>query len=627
MSDQQIPDDKEFENDLKSYFNLTTGAEVPGGVQRMDAGKYSDAKPAATRRLMSGIGVVLAGAVAVGAVVSLRGTGTHSTPSLSPTLMVASGAAVAYDPGIGKVVLFGGSDANGHQLSDTWTWNGTAWTKLSTPTSPPAREGATLGWDPASKDLVLVGGTATTSGNAQTSTSCTGSVPPVSPGGVISGGSGASGSVSGQASGGTVVSGGPVSAGSGSSVSVSGSVPSPLASVSGSISVNGSAAVASSPTAGATTPAPSPSSTPAPGSVSISANGTGGGQAKGFGGCVTRTNGAASLNDTWTFDGTTWHQEKPAPNPVDAFGRVLMATDNTTNSLVLVSQSFSPAVLSPAVQACPVPAPGAPTALPVNCGTQARQINKVYVWRNRNWVVSDTLPGNVTALATDPSTGDLVAILSPEFAFSCGVAATTNTSAAPTIATAPCSAGTKATLSQSSKLLEWRSGSWTQVGVRGAPAASISLASADSGDGYLLVITSDGATWSFSHNQWTKLSESGPPKQALGLAVLADDSASASGQVLMFLPALGLAAPPVNGSVALSPPKLQGATSAATWIWSKAWKQVSGGAWPTPSDIGVPSPVPCPALAQGAGNATASTPPPGAVTICNGGQVQIGATP
>jgi len=623
MSDQPTSDDKEFENDLKNYFNLTTGTDVPGGVQRMDAGKYSEAKPAVARRLMSGIGVVLVGAVAVGAVVTLRGVGNHSTPALSPTLMVASGAAVAYDPGIGKVVLFGGSDANGHQLSDTWTWDGTAWTKLSTPTSPPAREGATLGWDPTGRQLVLVGGTAAANGNAQTSTTCSGSVPPINPGGVISGGSGAAGSVSGQASGGTVVSGGSVSSGAASSISVTGSAPSPLASsVSGSISINGSAAVASSP---------APAGTSASGPVSISVNGTGGGQVKGSSGCVTRTNAGASLNDTWTFDGTTWHQENPSTKLAEAFGRVLMATDNTKSSLVLVTQSFSPAVLSPAVQACPIPAPGAPTALPVTCGKPAAATNRVYVWRNGNWVDSGTLAGNVTALATDPSTGDVTAVLSPEFAFNCGAITSSNASsgasASASIAVARCPAiatsGTT-TPSQGSTLMEWSSGSWISMG---GPTVPVALASADSGAGYLLLVSTDGQTWSFAHKFWSKLSSTGPPVQALSSAVLADDSAGTSGQVLMFLPAPGLEAPVVNGSAPLIAPKPQGATSVATWIWSKAWKQVSGGAWPTPSDIGVPAPAPCPALAQGGANATAPTPPPGAVTVCNGGQVQIAATP
>src|SRR4029077_2509058 len=152
-------------------------------------------------------------------------------------------------------------------------------------------------------------------------------------------------------------------------------------------------------------------------------------------------------------------------------------------SLVLLTQSFTPAVLTSASLACPVPAPGAPTAGPVTCGSPARAINKVYVWRNGNWVASGTLAGNVTALATDPSTGDVTAVLSPEFAVTCGAIASSNMSASSQIAVAPCPAVAKAgtMISQRSRLMEWSSGSWTEAGGSPAPSSPIVLASADSG--------------------------------------------------------------------------------------------------------------------------------------------------
>ena len=42
---------------------------------------------------------------------------------------------MAYDPGTGQLVLFGGDD-----FADTWTWNGSDWTELTPSTSPLARE-------------------------------------------------------------------------------------------------------------------------------------------------------------------------------------------------------------------------------------------------------------------------------------------------------------------------------------------------------------------------------------------------------------------------------------------------------------------------------------------------------
>src|SRR5437763_5007458 len=48
--------------------------------------------------------------------------------------------AMAYDAVSRKVVLFGGY--NGVYLNDTWTFDGTNWTKIATPISPPVRTAA-----------------------------------------------------------------------------------------------------------------------------------------------------------------------------------------------------------------------------------------------------------------------------------------------------------------------------------------------------------------------------------------------------------------------------------------------------------------------------------------------------
>jgi hypothetical protein len=56
-------------------------------------------------------------------------------------------------------VLFGGVDASGALLGDTWLWDGTArtWTMVAT-SGPTARKGHTMGYDPVAHTVSLVGG-------------------------------------------------------------------------------------------------------------------------------------------------------------------------------------------------------------------------------------------------------------------------------------------------------------------------------------------------------------------------------------------------------------------------------------------------------------------------------------
>jgi Kelch motif len=70
-------------------------------------------------------------------------------------------AAIAYDPLIGRIVMFGGwNPVSGEQsmYDDTWTWDGTNWTKLLPSTSPPARAEAVMAYDVVSNTLVVFGG-------------------------------------------------------------------------------------------------------------------------------------------------------------------------------------------------------------------------------------------------------------------------------------------------------------------------------------------------------------------------------------------------------------------------------------------------------------------------------------
>jgi hypothetical protein len=68
---------------------------------------------------------------------------SQRTPATSPP--ARDGAAMAFDPGGGGVVLFGSCcKFNFFEIDDeTWTWDGTTWTQKTPSTRPPAR------WAPA----------------------------------------------------------------------------------------------------------------------------------------------------------------------------------------------------------------------------------------------------------------------------------------------------------------------------------------------------------------------------------------------------------------------------------------------------------------------------------------------
>lgn len=73
------------------------------------------------------------------------------------------GASMAFDAVTGQLVLFGGGTCpkggNCTGLGDTWTWNGTTWTRRQPAASPSARQFAAFGYDAATRRPVLFGGT------------------------------------------------------------------------------------------------------------------------------------------------------------------------------------------------------------------------------------------------------------------------------------------------------------------------------------------------------------------------------------------------------------------------------------------------------------------------------------
>jgi hypothetical protein len=65
-------------------------------------------------------------------------------------------------------VLFGGVGSNNAVLDDTWEWNGSRWTRISTPNSPSPRWDAQMVYDPVRGTFVLFGGRNRTSSLADT---------------------------------------------------------------------------------------------------------------------------------------------------------------------------------------------------------------------------------------------------------------------------------------------------------------------------------------------------------------------------------------------------------------------------------------------------------------------------
>jgi alpha-tubulin suppressor-like RCC1 family protein/sugar lactone lactonase YvrE len=77
-----------------------------------------------------------------------------------------TGASLTWDPSTQQMILFGGYHCDPSVISnicsdynDTWLWSGSRWIRSSPSTSPPGREFAEMGFDPATSQLLLVGGT------------------------------------------------------------------------------------------------------------------------------------------------------------------------------------------------------------------------------------------------------------------------------------------------------------------------------------------------------------------------------------------------------------------------------------------------------------------------------------
>ncbi|HEV2166804.1 MAG TPA: kelch repeat-containing protein [Thermoplasmata archaeon] len=85
------------------------------------------------------------------------GRWTELAPSSSPPARL--GASLVFDPQVGGLVLFGGLGPLGF-LSDTWSYTGGTWTNItaSSGAAPPGRASGSFVWDPEDSEGVLYGG-------------------------------------------------------------------------------------------------------------------------------------------------------------------------------------------------------------------------------------------------------------------------------------------------------------------------------------------------------------------------------------------------------------------------------------------------------------------------------------
>lgn len=367
--------DDELESRIESLFD---GVVAPDGVRRWEnepvelprarGGRAALVRLPALRRpfgrwaplaLAAAISIVVGVAGLVAGGVHLRGAGTSGasdggtaagTAGLPPARL---DPAVAYDPAMHAVVMFGGRDKDGKALSDTWAWDGTSWKQLHPATSPPARSGAGMAWDSADGRLVLAGGVGSIDLSPISNWTC---------------------STSTQSQDGRAVGGGACS-GSGGVGFAEGCAAPP----------NAAAAKAPLPTCSPGPVPPEPIAIPPPPTV---------------------------FDDTWTWDGSDWHAEHPAHNALPAVD-VQMVTD-PSGGVVMTGQKYAAtptiacAVPPVAPNVTPEPAPACAKQIYPTPATQAAR------WQGRDWVPLASIPASNVRLAL---AGNDVVALSSSFGY------------------------------------------------------------------------------------------------------------------------------------------------------------------------------------------------------------------
>ncbi len=113
------------------------------------------------RRLTAGAVALLAALGVAGGFPSAAQAGSSAGPTWTRQATVTHPpgevGTMAYDAATGTVVVF--TNATAHSLfGETWTWDGSTWTRRFPATRPPARGFASMAYDAATRTVVLFGG-------------------------------------------------------------------------------------------------------------------------------------------------------------------------------------------------------------------------------------------------------------------------------------------------------------------------------------------------------------------------------------------------------------------------------------------------------------------------------------
>jgi hypothetical protein len=520
------------ERDLSSAFDELT---APSSTANYATRTPSLEVRTSSRRWPQALATALVVLVAAGGAttfLALRSARQGGTPSSSAGAPPArSGAAIAYDSTAGVTVMFGGSGAAGKVLTDTWTWDGSAWTAAAL--GPGALVGSRLVDDPADGGVLLVGAPA----------------PPVISGGVV--GSGCSG-------GGVAVPGSTSSSGS-----AAGSSP-----AANSAASTAAPALAPAPSAGVPTPGSTAPTGPA---------------------IVCPPIAPAPRVQTWVFNGSGWHRAAPGSVVATPPAGAQLAFDPTTRQVVAVSPAgfscgppMEGAVSGIPAIACPVPgnssAASAPSMAPctVPLGCLSPGTISTWTWSGGSWkkgAANQAPPSAGVALVfEDPATqhATLMTLASGGY----------DGTAYPQVCAPKCPKVPTPLVTPVITTSTWTASGWRQVSQQPTHQDSPSLAGATTAaiDGHVVVLTATGDTWTFAAGQWTHDTPSRHPNSRSGAAM----AEGPGGTTVLF----GGAASPGLFVVAAGQ-----SLGSDTWLWNgTAWRQLAGSA---PSAPPVPSTLPC----------------------------------
>ncbi len=499
--------------------------------------------------------VAVAGAGTFLALRNARQNGVATTSAGSPP--ARSGAAMAYDSTAGVTVMYGGIDAAGTALRDTWVWDGSHWARSAQPGGPGPLASARLSDDPVDGGVLLVG------------------VPQTETPGAITGcavGSAGGGSANGGSVSGSPPSSAGVSTGSaGTAIAAPPGLSTPVASV--------------APPVATVSPASRPPISPCP-----------------------VVNSTSSVQ-TWVFDTHGWHRVDARTGAVTPWPGAQLAFDAASRQVLAVTTVFYPCggplssgstkqpdIMCPmmgaagsssgasagssgssgsagapqvcTVSQCPirVPCPIAATAsMPIFCGGGGAV--STWVWSGGHWTARPNANlgtiGAEVALYASPGSGHASLLALSGAAVMCEPAVCAGS--APVATT----------------MWTWNGSAWSAAGGTATTTAPAGLngASVVGLSDAVVAVTSTGETWTWS-GSWHRQTSAPSPKARTGEAL----AAGPGDTVVLFG---GIAVPSKGVGFAG-----RSGVGSDTWVWHAGAWQSFGGSPP-------PQPTPCPTVAAG----------------------------